>query len=174
MSQPYDPIVNILINTAPKTTLDGNPITDPTQYELGTLTDSIDKAVRAGKTPQQIADAIAAMVRQGGWTHATGEYADQDLLEALGLKKASGGSSRKVLTPAEIKEQASNGANRNEAENGNVFFGYDGKNHRIEDADYEAQRAAFLAVPYTPPVPPTNAPGDTTPTGGFPGDGTKP
>jgi hypothetical protein len=166
-------IVAFLVAEAPKTKTTGETITDPAYYSLGILQPAIDRALAAGKTPRQIASAIANMVHKEGWVRATGEFSDTELMDQLSLSTPGGqkGKGRPKMTDAEIKAEAGNGANVYEATARHAFFGVDGVVHRIEDKDYLTARtallAAFPAVPDAPKPPETGG----TPGTGLPGIG---
>jgi hypothetical protein len=140
-----DQIIAIASAACPKTTLDGAAITDPAAYSLGILQPAINKALKAGKTPQRIAAVLVNMVQREGWVHATGEFSDTDLLDGLGMI-ASTATPGQAPTPsaADILANASNGANIAEAQASCGFYGFDGIKHGIDDPDYAAARTAFL------------------------------
>ena len=175
----YAQIQALVMAACPKYLLDGTTITDPAWYSLGTLYPAIDKALKAGKTVQQIAAAIENIVRQIGWVHATGEYGATNLLDALGLlKKSTKATTLRWLSPAEAKSLASNGANIDNAKRGEAFNGVDGVVVRLDagatpdrpDANYVAARDLLFKT-YTLAPAPAPAPGPTDPTGGQPTGG---
>lgn len=167
MSAVTDQIIAIVSAAVPKFSIaTGVPLMDPAYYSLGILPPAIDKALAAGKTVQQIASAIESMVRAEGWVRATGEFSDTDLLASLGL---IGSKPKPGRSAAEIKADASNGANIWEAQNGSTFVAVDGHVCRPGDPDHAAQVALLVATyPPTPAVAP--APGPTGP-GGSPTGG---
>jgi len=156
----YAQVVALLIKLAPKyADFNGTIQTDPAYYSLGILYAEISRAAKAGKTVQEIASAIANMVRQEGWVRATGEFSDADLQTALGLDPKKKGP-KSPMTPAAAKALASNGANINEANNGGAFSAVDGHVVRIEDADHDAQvkllNDTYPATPDAPAKPPVD------------------
>ena len=168
---PTEQIIAIVSKACPKTQLDGTVITDPAAYSLGILQPAINRALKAGKTVQQIAAVLSGMVQKGGWVHSTGEFSDTDLLDGLGLLKTP--DQRPAPSQSDADANADNGANQDEATNRHGFSDYDGVNHHVEDADYETARATYLAAylvrhPAVAPVPapvPVLGTDTTNPTG---------
>jgi hypothetical protein len=165
----YAQVVKLVVAGAPRFNDDGSPL-DPDGGALAVAQHGIKYALLYGATPQQVATFIVGKLSGGNfrvvrtpggmshtdaWQQVIGKSDGAfDGIVQHAFVNAVGGSAKPGMTPAEIKAEASNGANHDEAERDQAFFGYDGKKHHIEDADYHTQREAFLAVPYTPPVPP--------------------
>lgn len=127
---------------------------------------AIDEAARTGASAEQIAAVIGSMIHRSGWTEASGEYFPASLHDAFPGQPGEPGDPNAApavarRTPAQIKADASNGANIAQAEAGHAFTGVDGETVRPEigkDAFDAAVALLIKTYPYTVPTPPAPVP----------------